>query len=234
MAGGYLTVFADGTTRPGTSNVNFAAGATVADQVYAPSGTDGSIAVYNDSPGSTQLIVDVSGYFATAGGSTGGWVRVLAGDPRSGHSNRLGGHVIAARSTLHWPVLGHGPVPASGVSAVAFTLTAVTPAARGYLTAYTDGGGKPPTSNVNFAARQTSANLAVIAVGGDGWKTSRFYNGSSGPTQVVADIARLFHERHSAGGRSLRPDPADPDAGQQGGERRCRFPRPASTRDPGH
>ena len=204
-AGGYLTVFADGTTRPATSNVNFAAGQTVADQVYAPVGTDGSIAVYNNSRGSVQLIVDVSGYFATQEGQpAGGFVSLPATravDTRTG----LGGHVIAARSTLRWPVLGHGPIPASGVSAVAFTLTAVAPAARGYLTAYPNPSDKPPTSNVNFAAHQTVANLAVIAVGWDG--DIAVYNGSSGTTQVIADIAGYFTNGNAVVAGAFVPTP---------------------------
>ena len=123
---GYLTVFADATTRPGTSNLNFGTGQTLADQVYAPVGSDGKIAIYNGSRSSLRLLGDVTGYFATqAAPVAGGYVataptRIL--DTRSSS----GGTAPAGGSTLRLAVLGRGPAPASGVSAVAFTLTALT------------------------------------------------------------------------------------------------------------
>ena len=46
---GWVTVFPDGTSRPATSNVNFVAGATVANLVVVPVGSDGSVDLYNGS-----------------------------------------------------------------------------------------------------------------------------------------------------------------------------------------
>jgi hypothetical protein len=64
-AGGNLQAYPAGTPRPGVSNVNFGPGQTVANLALltnsAPSGADTDI--YNDSPGTTQLIIDVFGYF---------------------------------------------------------------------------------------------------------------------------------------------------------------------------
>src|SRR5665648_265731 len=63
---GYLTVYANGTTRPTASNLNFIPGQTVPNLVIAPVGANGKVALYNGSTGTVQLIADVSGWFRTA------------------------------------------------------------------------------------------------------------------------------------------------------------------------
>jgi hypothetical protein len=57
---GYLTVHASGTARPGTSNLNYAAGQNVANQVVAPIGADGRVAVYTSK--GLDVILDVVGW----------------------------------------------------------------------------------------------------------------------------------------------------------------------------
>ena len=64
LGAGFATVFPCGTPRPNTSNVNFAAGSTVANAVTSKVGADGKVCIYNDAP--THLIVDVNGFFAPA------------------------------------------------------------------------------------------------------------------------------------------------------------------------
>src|SRR5665648_471769 len=63
---GYLTVYANGTTRPTASNLNFIPAQTVPNLVIAPVGASGKVALYNGSTGTVQLIADVSGWFRTA------------------------------------------------------------------------------------------------------------------------------------------------------------------------
>ena len=62
QAVGHLTVWPSGMERTGTSNVNFVAGQTVPNTVIVPVGADGSVQLFNASAGSTDLVVDVSGY----------------------------------------------------------------------------------------------------------------------------------------------------------------------------
>ena len=71
-AAGVLTVFADGVSRPATSNVNFSAGQTISNLVVSQVGADGRIDLYNASPGSVQVVGDVSGWFATGRAASGG------------------------------------------------------------------------------------------------------------------------------------------------------------------
>ncbi|HET7740093.1 MAG TPA: hypothetical protein VFL67_05540 [Mycobacterium sp.] len=62
---GYVTAYADGTTRPTASNLNYAAAQTVANLVIAPVGANGKVALSTTSTGTTALIADVSGYYLT-------------------------------------------------------------------------------------------------------------------------------------------------------------------------
>jgi len=60
---GYLTVWPDAVTpRPGTSDLNFAAGQTVPNLVVVQVGTTGKIDVYN-AFGSTNVVIDVMGWY---------------------------------------------------------------------------------------------------------------------------------------------------------------------------
>jgi len=94
---------------------------------------------------------------------------------------------VAAWATLTAKVTGVGAVPASGVSAVVVTLVAVDSSAMGYITGYASGATRPTTSSLNFRDRDTVSNLAVLPVGTDG--RVALYNGSPGPTHIVADVA---------------------------------------------
>ena len=62
---GFLTVYPAGGTPPTTSNVNWTAGQTVPNLTFAGIGKAGDISFFN-AHGSTQLIVDVYGYFSNS------------------------------------------------------------------------------------------------------------------------------------------------------------------------
>jgi hypothetical protein len=60
IGGGYVTVYPCG-TRPDASNLNFVTGQTIANSVIAPVSPTGTVCFYVY--GTTDLLVDVSGYF---------------------------------------------------------------------------------------------------------------------------------------------------------------------------
>ena len=60
----YLTAWATGTPRPGTSDLNTGAGRDQANMAIVGLGAGGGVDVYNLA-GSTHLIVDLTGYFRT-------------------------------------------------------------------------------------------------------------------------------------------------------------------------
>jgi len=65
-ANGYITAYPAGTSVPTVSNLNYLKGHTLAGLALLPTaGSAHSVEVYNNSTGSTDLIVDVLGYFTT-------------------------------------------------------------------------------------------------------------------------------------------------------------------------
>lgn len=189
-AAGHLTVFENGTSRPGTSNLNFAKGQTVANLVVTTVSADGEVDFFNGSAGSTQLIADVTGYYVPdASAHSGDFVPVAPTrllDTRSS----TGGTAPGPRSDVTLQVAGSGPVPASGVSAVLLNVTVAAPTAAGFVTVYGTGQPRPPTSNLNFVAGRTVANLVLAAVGADGQVD--LFNSAARTTQLVADVAGYF------------------------------------------
>jgi hypothetical protein len=59
---GFLTAYPSGTARPTTSNVNFAAGQTIANTAFVTPSSDGYVDIYSQS--TTQVVADVQGYLA--------------------------------------------------------------------------------------------------------------------------------------------------------------------------
>jgi len=100
---------------------------------------------------------------------------------------------------LDLAVLGVGGVPAAGVTAVVVNVTVVSPSTTSFLTLYPRGlSPRPVTSNLNFVAGQTVADLVVARVGSGG-KVSVFNN--SGPVDVVGDVVGYYNDGTSGGGR---------------------------------
>lgn len=64
--GGYLTVWASGVTRPAASNINFVAGAVVANTALVPLGANGAVSIYSGFAAGEHVIVDVQGWVAAA------------------------------------------------------------------------------------------------------------------------------------------------------------------------
>lgn len=66
--GGYLTVYPGTSPRATVSNLNWSApNTTISNLVTVKVGTDGTVAFYNGSPSSTQVIADAGGYYLAAG-----------------------------------------------------------------------------------------------------------------------------------------------------------------------
>jgi len=62
QAGGFLTAYPSGTTRPTTSNLNYVAGQTIANTAFVRPSSDGYVDVYVQQ--SAHVIADVQGYLA--------------------------------------------------------------------------------------------------------------------------------------------------------------------------
>jgi hypothetical protein len=208
-ATGHVTVQPEATAST-TSNLNFRAGQTVAQQVTATVGSANSVRVFN-AAGNTHVIVDVTGWYGPNSGP---------GDPATDRFNALPAPVRAfdsragqgyAEATNHTTRLASGSqtvldldrpggIPA-GATAAIVNITAAQGTTAGHLTAFPADAPAPSTSNLNFGAGQTIANLAVVPLDADGRMRLR----SEGTTHAVVDVIGWFEDGVGAGYVALSP-----------------------------
>jgi hypothetical protein len=180
---GYVTVFPCGQPQPTASNLNYAAGSTVANSVIAKIGANGRVCVFTSA--GTNLIADLTGFFPAVSGYVSlNPARLL--DTRAGavtvDGQGAGVGVRPQGTVTQLSVAGRGGVPADATTAVLnVTVTGATEA--GFITVYPCGGALPLASNLNYAVEATVANAVVVKVGAGG-KVCLF---NSGATQLIAD-----------------------------------------------
>lgn len=189
-AGGYLTAWPAGESRPLASNLNFVAGQTVPNAVVIKVGPSGQVSLFN-SAGSLHIVADVSGWYGAYTQSPGATYNPLQParllDTRTGAGAPIAR--VAAASTLSLQVTGRGGVPLTGVSAVALNVTVTEPTAVSYLSVWPADDVRPVVSSLNFTGGETVANLVVVKVGAGG--AVNLYN-NSGSTHIVADVAGWY------------------------------------------
>jgi hypothetical protein len=181
-AAGYVTVYQDHTAMPGTSNVNFAAGETVANQVSV---TDGQLYVdfYNGSSKPIDLVVDTVGTFSNHARGLlyhpVGPVRVL--DTRTGKQ-------VAGRGTTSVKLAGTHGVP-SNASAVVLNVTAADARSAGFLTAFGTGQALPGVSNSNWSTGQVVPALVTVPLTNG---AVSLHNGGAGAVDFIADLVGYY------------------------------------------
>jgi LPXTG-site transpeptidase (sortase) family protein len=212
LAGGFLTVWAAGTTRPDTSNVNtVTAGQTVANQVIVPV-TPAGVQVFSDPGG--HLLVDLVGYFTGASAAvtdSGLFVPISPTrflDTRQA-DNPLGAHLRpSAGFTVERGVVGRTAVP-SAASAIVMNTTLVNAREAGYVTTYAAGTGVlPDVSTLNVAGvGSTVANHTIAPVSTRG---VAFY--TSGGGHFLADVSGYFTgtAKSAITGVVANPEPTAP------------------------
>ncbi len=187
-AAGYLTAYPAGTARPGVSDLTFAATQTVTNLIIV-SVSGGKVAIFNNSGGPLDLTGDVVGYYAPGNSgaklttvSPGRLLNTLTG------TGAAKAHV-PAHGTVALTVAGRLGIPATGVTAVALNVTALSPKAAGALTVYPNGTGRPPATSLSFAAGQTVASEVIVRlVNGK----ASLYNNSAGTVDLYADAVGYF------------------------------------------
>jgi subtilisin family serine protease len=187
---GFVTVFPTLETRPLASNLNYSAGQTIPNMVISKVGSDGSVSIFSTT--TTQIVVDVAGYFPVAGLynplSPARLADTRPGQQTIDHVNE-GTSAVGPGQSLRVRVLGRGGVPASGVSAVVVNVTAVAPTNNGFASVFPAGDAVPNASNLNFTAGRTIPNLVIAKVGADG--SISIFN-AAGSTHFVVDVAGWF------------------------------------------
>ena len=199
----YLTVYPAGSPRPLASNLNLTAGEVIANLVEVGLGGSGAVDVYNQS-GSTDVIVDVEGYYTT--GSGDGFTplapsRICDTRPTAlsgAASDQCTGQTLGPGGSLNVQVSGQGGIPA-GAAAVVANVTVTDTTAASYLTVWPEGGTRPLASNLNWSAGETIPNRLVIPLSSSGQIS--IYN-QSGSTDVIVDVNGYYE---AGSGSSFQP-----------------------------
>ena len=201
-AGGYLTVFPEGTTRdPALSMINPAPSQIISNTAVVPVPASGKLSIFN-AGGGTHIVADVEGYYTTAPSSTGGgfvpvpYTRLV--DTRSGLG---GGAGVLNSGTSRTFTLTGGVVPA-GSSGLMIDLIATGATAQGWVGTFASGGTN--RSVMDYVAGATSHAVSV-KVGTDGKAT--FTNNSGSPIHLVM-TATGYWTPSATTGAGLRVRPA--------------------------
>jgi len=185
-----VTVWPKGSERPTASNLNPAAGITRPNLVTVKVGADGSVDLFNMF-GTVDLVVDIVGFYGYVHGQGSLFVpsqptRLL--DTRSDAQIGLSG-AFGPNQARRLVLSGRGPLPASGVTAVAFNLVAVLPTNGTVITVWPAAESQPVASTLNPRPGSIDANLALTGVDVDG--AIRLYN-MFGSVDLVGDVTGYF------------------------------------------
>jgi uncharacterized protein YvpB len=196
-APGYLGLYPAGGSWPGTSNLNWPAGVTLANLVTVSIGANGTISIFNGN-GQADVVVDVEGWYGPSASPTNAGL-FNAVPPVRLLDTRTNGGPVGAGQTRNLQVTAKGGVPSAGVAAVALNVTATNPTAGSHLTIFPAGSALPGTSNLNFQAGQSLPNRVIVPVGAGG--QIGIYN-AGGRVDVVVDVNGWFTDATSPAGGS--------------------------------
>jgi hypothetical protein len=155
----------------------------------SPAHATGTVSVTVTNPGS---LVDNVPFFYVPNPTEADFFTV---DPCRVVDTRNVGGVIPAGGTRTIQVTGACGVPDdAGVLAVSANVTVTGATAGGFLSFYPDNAFFLGTSTINFAAGQTRANNAALALSTDGTGRVEVVNGSGGSAHVILDVNGYYLE----------------------------------------
>lgn len=173
--------------------LNPAAGVTANNQTTVKLGTGGQISVRNSS-GSIDVLVDVEGYYASAGSEFVSMTPTRIADTRSTSGKPYAGETLAASGTLNVQVGGVSGIPASATAAV-LDVTVVRPPHGGWLALYPAGITRPqPASTMNYSASTNLTKEVTVRLGTSPAPHGaiKIYNASAGSTDLIVDVEGFY------------------------------------------
>lgn len=180
----FVEAFGADANQPTTSNLNVSAGATTPNLVTVAVGPDREVDLFNAN-GNVDLIADLAGYYATS--STQAFFPVIP--LRVLDTRDAGGAPREPITSGGTRAVGLGNwLPATATAAV-FNLTGTNVTGNTFLIASPTGQSRPTASNLNLVPGQTSANLAIVALGTGGSVT--LFN-HVGQTDAIVDLTGYF------------------------------------------
>ncbi len=198
----YLTIWPTGLPQPVVSTLNSLDGRVKADAAIIPAGAGGAVSVY--ATDSTNVILDINGYFQPPAGSTLQFYplapcRVV--DTRNARGE-LGGPSLQGGQERDFPVLSSScQIPSSALAySMNFTVVPVGGQPLGYLSVWPAGQNQPVVSTLNNPTATVVANAAIVPAGTGG--AIAVYPDQN--TQLVIDINGYF-AAPASGGLSLYP-----------------------------
>jgi hypothetical protein len=193
---GYLTTWPTGGTLPNVSTLNAPLGGVVGNQAIVPAGTDsaGSLSVFVSN--STDLLIDINGYFGPPGGTGALYFypttpcRIADTRAGFGFSAPFGQPSLVAGATRTFPLQQSSCAIPSTAQAYSLNLTAVVPSGGDlvYLTAFPTGETVPNASTLNAPNGGVVASAAIVPAGTSG-SINVF---SSDATDLLIDINGYF------------------------------------------
>jgi uncharacterized repeat protein (TIGR03803 family) len=190
----YLTVWPSGHPQPNISLMNSPDGRVKANAAVVQTGAGGSISVY--ATDTTDVIVDVDGYFILPGAAPQGTSTLTyyalppcrVADTR-GPVGGLGGPALVGGQERDFPVLDASScgIPSSA-KAYSLNVTAVPRGTLNFLTVWPAGQSRPTVSTLNAPTGTATANAAVVTAGSAG--AVAVY--ATDDTDLVLDIDGYF------------------------------------------
>lgn len=174
--GTHLTVGPSGQVLPDVSNLNLPAGAVSANFAVVRLGEGGALSIRNNS-GSMHVLVDVVGYYRVDDGA-----RFRALSPVRLYDSRTAGVAFGPGWSIDLPVN-------VALEAVVINLTGTQTSETTHITAWPTGQSMPDVSNLNLAAGETRANMAIVGVGP---QQSMHLRNNSGQVHLIVDVAGWF------------------------------------------
>jgi hypothetical protein len=179
--GGWVALWAAGSSWPGNSSVNFGSGEVIANAVTTKLGAGGAVAIRALDGTCPNVVVDVTGYFTGGATGPGGFVgvtpaRVLDTAP---------GCLSSAGRTLTAAEMG---IPADA-AAVVLNFTVAGAGGAGFARAWPAGEAMPLAANVNYAPGEDQASQVQVKLGAGG--AVQLYS-SFGCPRAVADVLGYF------------------------------------------
>ncbi len=200
---GYLTIWPAGEGQPVVATLNSLDGRIKADAAIVPAGTNGGVSVYVTQ--TTNVILDINGYFAPVSGSTLAFYPLppcrVADTRKSTFPSGLGPPFLPGNQERDFPILNATTcnIP-SAAAAYSLNFSVVPHGALGYMTVWPTGQTRPTVSTLNDIPGTIIANAAIVPAGTSG--DISVY--PSNDTDLIIDINGYF-AAPGMGGLSLYP-----------------------------
>jgi RHS repeat-associated protein len=204
-----LTSYPTGIARPGTATLITNTALLVATrprttEVTLSTGSNGQISVYN-SAGTTNIGIDVVGYYTSTAGLTynpTAVTRVI--DTRSGSGNTYDGQTLTPSGHLTAAIAGTNNIPADATAAVV-AITALNVSSSGGLDIYPAGAAAPTSPTMYIQSGQASTEQITVALGSNPAGALALLNTTSGNADVTLDVVGYYTAPAGAGFNPVSP-----------------------------